>query len=196
MSLRWILAVSVHHAMAGNDEFTTFWLQSDRGTLARRTDACYRATQSDEGAEHMEERIDRLADLVQTIADERLEYPSTPDPVISSAVLSVPIGEASQWMTHPVPAYLYVLEGTLTVEFEDGRRYEFQEGRAFLQCRTMWHRGRNFGSKPVKFLAVFMGSKSVPYILHPPKEGAGAHWPVASAETASTRLAKMLTGGS
>jgi mannose-6-phosphate isomerase-like protein (cupin superfamily) len=143
----------------------------------------------------MEEKVDRLPDLVQTIADERLEYPSTPYPVISSAVLSVPIGEANQWMTHPVPAYLYVLEGTLTVEFEDGRQYEFQEGRAFLQCRTMWHRGRNFGSKPVKFLAVF-GSNSVPYILHPPKEGAGAHRPVASAETASPRLAKMPTGGS
>ena len=73
----------------------------------------------------MGEKIDRLPDLVKTIADERLEYPSTPDPVISSAVLSVSIGEASQWMTHPVPAYLYVLEGALTVEFEDGRQYEF-----------------------------------------------------------------------
>ena len=142
----------------------------------------------------MGEKIDRLPDLVKTIADERLEYPSTPDPVISSAVLSVSIGEASQWMTHPVPAYLYVLEGALTVEFEDGRQYEFQEGEAFLQCRTMWHRGRNFGSKPTKFLAVFMGSKSVPYILHPPKEGAGAHGRIGSAEIASRRLVKGAAG--
>jgi quercetin dioxygenase-like cupin family protein len=133
----------------------------------------------------MGEKIDMLPDLIRTIADERLEYPSTPEPVISSNVLSLTIGETSQWMTHPVPAYLYVLEGTLTVEFEDGRQYEFQEGRAFLQCRTMWHRGRNFGSKPVKFLAVFMGSKSVPDILHPPKEGAGAHSRVPSAESAN-----------
>lgn len=80
-------------------------------------------------------------------------------------------------MTHPVPAYLYVLEGMLTVEFEDGSRHEFQEGGAFLQCRTVWHRGRNFGNKQAKFLAVFMGSKSVPYILHPPKEKAGAPQP-------------------
>jgi quercetin dioxygenase-like cupin family protein len=142
----------------------------------------------------MAEKINRLPDLVQTIAEERLEYPSTPDPVISSAVLSVPVGEATQWMVHPVPAYLYVLEGTLTVEFEDGRRYEFQEGLAFLQCRTVWHRGRNFGSKPVKFLAVFMGSKSVPYILHPPKEGAGARGGAASPETASRHLADAAGG--
>jgi quercetin dioxygenase-like cupin family protein len=142
----------------------------------------------------MAEKIDGLPDLVQTIADERLEYPSTPDPVISSAVLSVPIGEVSQWMVHPVPAYLYVLEGTLTVEFEDGREYAFQEGEAFLQCRAVWHRGRNFGSRPVKFLAVFMGSKSVPYILHPPREGAGGHSLLASAGTVSARLAKNAAG--
>jgi quercetin dioxygenase-like cupin family protein len=121
----------------------------------------------------MENKIDTLPDLVQTIADERLEYPSTPVPVISSAVLTVPVGETTQWMVHPVPAYLYVLDGSLTVEFENGRTYEFHEGKAFLQCRTVWHRGRNLGTKPLKFLAVFMGSKSVPYILHPPNEKAG-----------------------
>ena len=137
----------------------------------------------------MGEKIDRLPDLVQTIADERLEYPSTPDPVISSAVLSIPIGETSQWMTHPVPAFLYVLEGTLTVEFEDGRQYESHEGGSFLQCRTVWHRGCNFGSKPVKFLAVFMGSKSVPYILHPPKEGAEAHSRVAPSRSLAANAA-------
>jgi hypothetical protein len=32
---------------------------------------------------------------------------------------------------------------------------------------------RNLGNKPVKFLAVFMGSKSMPYILHPPMKKAG-----------------------
>jgi quercetin dioxygenase-like cupin family protein len=71
-------------------------------------------------------------------------------------------------MTHPVPAYLYVLQGDLTVEFTGGKRQTCHTGQAFLQSRTQWHRGRNDGTTPVRFLAVFLGAKGVPAILHPP----------------------------
>jgi quercetin dioxygenase-like cupin family protein len=104
-----------------------------------------------------------------TVAGEPLSYPSTPNPVISSNVLTIAPGTVTQWMTHPAPAYVYVMEGTLTVEFAaDGSRHEFKAGQAFLQARTHWHRGRNDGSVPVRFLGVFVGAKDVPDILHPP----------------------------
>lgn len=106
--------------------------------------------------------------LTKTIANEPLAYPSTPDPAISSAIETIEPGGITEWMTHPVPAYLYVLEGTLTVEFADGTRHEFKAGESFLQCRTTWHRGRNEGTVPMRFLAVFVGAKDVPEILHPP----------------------------
>jgi quercetin dioxygenase-like cupin family protein len=106
--------------------------------------------------------------LTKTIAGEPLAYPSTPDPVVSSDVLTIQPGAVTEWMTHPVPAYLYVLEGTLTVELVDGTRQKFDAGQSFLQCHTTWHRGRNEGTTPVRFLAVFIGAKGVPDILHPP----------------------------
>jgi quercetin dioxygenase-like cupin family protein len=109
-----------------------------------------------------------LPRLTTTIAGEPLAYPNTPDPVVSSAIETIPPGGVTPWMTHPVPAYLYVLEGTLIVEFEDGTRHTFDAGQSFLQCRTTWHRGRNEGTKPMRFLAVFVGAKGVPEILHPP----------------------------
>jgi quercetin dioxygenase-like cupin family protein len=105
----------------------------------------------------------------KAIVGELLEYPSTPDPVISSNILTIPPGAVTEWMIHPVQPYLYVLEGALTVEFaEDGSRQTFEAGHAFLQTRTHWHRGRNDGASPVRFLAVFVGAKGVPTILHPP----------------------------
>jgi quercetin dioxygenase-like cupin family protein len=107
-------------------------------------------------------------ELTRTIAGEPLAYPSTPDPVVSSDVVTMQPGAVTQWMTHPVPAYLYVLEGTLTVELVDGSRQKFDAGQSFLQCHTTWHRGRNEGTVPVRFLAVFVGAKGVPDILHPP----------------------------
>jgi quercetin dioxygenase-like cupin family protein len=105
----------------------------------------------------------------KTVAGEPLSYLSTPNPVIASNLLTMPPGTVTEWMIHPVPAYIYVLEGTLTVEFaEDGSRHEFKAGQAFLQSRTHWHRGRNDGTTPVRFLGVFVGAKDVPDILHPP----------------------------
>jgi quercetin dioxygenase-like cupin family protein len=105
----------------------------------------------------------------ETIAGEALAYPSTPNPVISSNVVTIPPGTVTPWMVHPVQAYLYVLEGTLTVEFAaDGPLHKFNAGQAFLQTRTHWHRGRNDGTTPVSFLGVFVGAKDVPIMLHPP----------------------------
>ena len=109
-----------------------------------------------------------LPDLNTTTAGEPLHFLSTPDPVVSSDILTVPPGKASRWMVHPVPAYLYVLQGDLTLEFIDGKRQTFHAGQSLLQSQTKWHRGRNEGQIPLRFLAVFMGSKGTPVILHPP----------------------------
>jgi quercetin dioxygenase-like cupin family protein len=106
---------------------------------------------------------------VKTIVGEPLEYPSSPNPVISSNIVTIAPGTVTPWMVHPVQPYLYVLEGTLTVEFAaDGSRQSFHAGQAFLQTRTHWHRGRNDGTTLVRFLSVFVGARDVPTILHPP----------------------------
>lgn len=106
---------------------------------------------------------------IKTIAGEPIEYASTPDPVISSNIVAIPPGDTTAWMIHPVQPYCYVLEGTLTVEFAaDGSRQTFKAGQAFLQTRSHWHRGRNDGTTLMRFLAVFVGAKGVPTILHPP----------------------------
>ncbi len=104
-----------------------------------------------------------------TDAGEPIRYLSTPNAEVTSAILSLPPGGKTEWMTHPVPGYLYILEGELTVEFEDGHRLHFKAGQAFMQARTKWHRGINEGKTPMRFLAVFFGEKGTPIILHPPR---------------------------
>lgn len=103
-----------------------------------------------------------------TDAGEPITYLSTPNPEVTSVILTIPPGGKTDWMTHPVPGYLYVLEGKLTVEFEDGHRLNFNAGQAFMQARTKWHRGLNEGNTPMKFLAVFFGEKGTPILLNPP----------------------------
>jgi quercetin dioxygenase-like cupin family protein len=104
-----------------------------------------------------------------TDAGEPIHYLSTPNPEVSSMTLSLPPGAKTDWMTHPVPGYIYVLEGELTVEFEDGSRVVFKAGQGFLQARTKWHRGLNEGKTTMRFLAVFYGEKGTPVILNPPR---------------------------
>jgi quercetin dioxygenase-like cupin family protein len=105
----------------------------------------------------------------QTIAGEPLAYPATPEPEVTAAIFTMEPGTQSQWMVHPVQGFLYILEGTLTVEFaDDGSRQSFEAGTAFLQTRTKWHRGRNDGDTTMRFLAVFTGAKHIPPVLHPP----------------------------
>jgi quercetin dioxygenase-like cupin family protein len=104
-----------------------------------------------------------------TDAGEPIVYLNTPSPEISSNIMTIPAGTTTEWMVHPVQGYVYVLEGTLIVEFADGPRKEFKAGQGFPQARSKWHRGRNDGKGVVRFLAVFFGGKDVPNILHPPK---------------------------
>ncbi|MGC2659797.1 MAG: cupin domain-containing protein [Bryobacteraceae bacterium] len=102
-----------------------------------------------------------------TIAGEPELYLNTPNPEVTSVVFTFPPGAVSQWMIHPAPVYVYVLEGTLTVQFEDGSDKSFHAGQGFLQCRSKWHRGRNDSSQTMRFLAVFFGGKGVPNVVHP-----------------------------
>ncbi|WP_044934112.1 cupin domain-containing protein [Pseudacidobacterium ailaaui] len=98
-----------------------------------------------------------------------VRYLSTPAPEVSSVILTLPPGGKTDWMTHPVPGYIYILEGELTVEFEDGHRLHYHAGQAFMQAHTQWHRGINEGKTQMRFLAVFFGEKGTPVVLHPPK---------------------------
>ncbi len=103
-----------------------------------------------------------------TDAGEPIRYLSTPNAEVTSAILSLSPGGKTDWMTHPVPGYVYVLEGQLTVEFEDGHHVTFKAGQAFMQARAKWHRGLNEGKTTMRFLAVFFGEKGTPILLNPP----------------------------
>ncbi|WP_422927642.1 cupin domain-containing protein [Singulisphaera sp. PoT] len=120
-------------------------------------------------AEGMKATMTEVSKDTVTDAGEPILYLDTPNPEISSSIMTIPPGTTTEWMTHPVQGYVYVLEGTLIVEFADGMCKTFKAGQGFLQARTKWHRGRNDGERVVRFLAVFFGGKGVPNVLHPPK---------------------------
>ena len=99
-----------------------------------------------------------------TIGGQKIVYPKT----------EIQPGKESGRHMHPVPTYVHILEGTLTVEFEDGSRQAFKAGSGFLEVVNTWHNGKNLGEVPVRFLVVFAGEEGNPNLIRPEKHKTSA----------------------
>lgn len=97
-----------------------------------------------------------------------IRYPDR-SPEISMLRVELPPGGATGWHTHPVPGLGYVLEGTLTVEYEGGRSVQLTSGQAFAEAVGVLHEGRNLGTTPVKLVAVFLGEAGKPFAIKRPQ---------------------------
>ena len=67
---------------------------------------------------------------------------------------------------HPVPVFVYVLEGTLTVQADGGQPREYKPGQAYMEDINHWHQAFNKGTTPVKILVVFMGEEGKPTTIN------------------------------
>jgi quercetin dioxygenase-like cupin family protein len=57
--------------------------------------------------------------------------------------------------------YAYILEGTLTVEYDAGVTKEYPAGTALMEAQGVFHNGTNKGDSTVRVLVVNMGAKGV-----------------------------------
>lgn len=94
-----------------------------------------------------------------TIGGKKLSYPKTADPEIASHLVEIKPGGETGRHYHPGPTYMYVLEGVLVVELDDGTRKEYSAGQALLEDGKVWVNNRNPGSSPTRFLAVILGER-------------------------------------
>jgi quercetin dioxygenase-like cupin family protein len=62
--------------------------------------------------------------------------------------------------------FVYVLEGTLTVQADGGQPREYPAGKAFMEDINHWHQAFNKGTAPVKILVVFMGEEGKPTTIN------------------------------
>lgn len=96
-----------------------------------------------------------------TVLDQPVQYPKRKPAEISSSILQLEPGQESGWRKHRAPVYAYVLEGTITVEYDAGVTSEFSAGKAFLQAVDVWYDISNKGEDTARVLTVVMGAKGV-----------------------------------
>lgn len=96
-----------------------------------------------------------------TILDQRITYPTKKPARITSDISVLEAGQETGWRRHRVPVYVYVLEGTYTVEYDAAVTRDFPAGSAFIQATKTDYNGMNKGTDPVRILTVYMGAKGI-----------------------------------
>jgi quercetin dioxygenase-like cupin family protein len=103
---------------------------------------------------------------VQTASNMKIEYPKAMQAEVVSVVGELEPGGRTARHQHPVPVFVYVLEGTLTVQADGEQPREYPAGKAFIEDVNHWHQAFNKGTAPVKILVVFMGEEGKPTTIN------------------------------
>ncbi len=103
----------------------------------------------------------------KTITGQPIRYLNTKNPEISSVLVTIIPGGESGRHKHPVSPHIYVIEGQVTIEFDDGQQQQFKAGEGFLEAVDTWHNAKNLGVTPVKMLVVFFGEKGKKNLIRP-----------------------------
>ncbi|HET7876285.1 MAG TPA: cupin domain-containing protein [Methylomirabilota bacterium] len=101
-----------------------------------------------------------------TASNMPVEYPKTGKAEIVSVIGELEPGGRTALHQHPVPVFVYVLEGTLTVQAQGGQPREYKAGQAFVEDVNHWHQALNKGGTPVKILVVFAGEQGKPTTIN------------------------------
>ena len=97
-----------------------------------------------------------------TTADgEPIQFPAGSPEIVSVVGTLAPNGRTALHQ-HPVPVYVYVMEGSLSVKTEGAEARNYEAGDAFLESVGHWHQAFNESDQPTKILAVFMGEEGKP----------------------------------
>lgn len=92
---------------------------------------------------------------------EPIVYP-TGTPEIVSVIGTLEPGGRTALHEHPVPVYVYVLEGELELKSEGGEPQRYSAGQAFIEAQNRKHQAFNVADAPARVLVVFVGAEGQP----------------------------------
>ncbi len=91
-----------------------------------------------------------------------IAYPANGTPQVTASVVEIPSGGETGWHSHTTPLYAWMVAGSLTVEYEGGRKITFHDGEPIIEALNTSHNGRNNGSTPARLLVFNLGTRNVP----------------------------------
>ena len=96
-------------------------------------------------------KLTPILETTTTFTGQPIRFPQGENQLVAVLAEVAPGGQVGRHM-HPVPLFVYMLEGTLTIEMEGHGTHAFQAGQGFAEVTHTWHNGRNLGDKPASRL--------------------------------------------
>jgi quercetin dioxygenase-like cupin family protein len=81
---------------------------------------------------------------------------------ITSVIGTIGAGGRTALHEHPVPTFVYVLEGEVELETEGGEPFTYAQGEAYIEALNREHQLFNRGDATARILVVFAGAEDVP----------------------------------
>jgi quercetin dioxygenase-like cupin family protein len=106
--------------------------------------------------------VDTVLKSDTTSIGQKINYPQFENSEITIAKITILPGHSTGWHKHNFPVFAYVLQGTLTVEFENNFPKQFIAGSSFPEVINTLHNGSNKGADNVELIAFYMGEKGKP----------------------------------
>jgi quercetin dioxygenase-like cupin family protein len=101
-----------------------------------------------------------LLETDQTVLGEPFAYPAG-RAQIAAARLTVPPGATVPLHLHPVPLFVYILQGEIIVDYGSRGTRTYRKGDAFVEAFEWPHHARNGGKGNVIILTVYAGATGV-----------------------------------
>jgi quercetin dioxygenase-like cupin family protein len=98
----------------------------------------------------------------KTRDNDPIAYPRTDKPELISVIGTIQPGGRTPLHEHPVPTYVYVLEGEVELQTEGAQPHRYKAGEAYIEALNRKHQLHNKGSSPAKVLVVFVGEEGKP----------------------------------
>lgn len=92
---------------------------------------------------------------------EPIVYPGG-TPEIVSVIGTIEPGGRTPLHEHPVPTYVYLLEGELELRTEGREPQRYKAGEAYIESLNRRHQLFNVGDTPARVLVVFVGEEGKP----------------------------------
>jgi len=103
--------------------------------------------------------VETLLKTDTTSIGQKINYPQFTNSEVTIAKITIEPGESTGWHRHNIPVFAYILQGVLTVEFENLKPKLFAAGTSFPEVIDLLHNGTNNGFENVVLIAFYLGEK-------------------------------------
>lgn len=102
-------------------------------------------------------KIEKMMESDINSMGQKITYPQVKDVKVTMMKITFPPGETTGWHKHDIPVFSYIMEGTLTVEIEDGKVMQYKENTCFSESYNIYHKGTNKENTDLVVMAIYLG---------------------------------------